>query len=61
MPDVNLEDLTNLMKKTLASARILHMIEPWKKEIARSKEPYVWKVLSERVLRETLPSGIRSA
>lgn len=61
MLDVNLEDLTNLAKKTLASARILHRIALLKKEITKSKELFIWEVLPEGLLGETLPNGIRSA
>ena len=61
MSIVNLQDLTNLAEKALASEDILLMIELSKKKIEKSKEPFIWEVLSERLLRGTFPEGIRSA
>jgi len=60
MPIVNLQDLTNLAKNPLASEDILLVIESSKKKVEKSKEPFIWEVLSERLLRETFPEGIRS-
>jgi len=61
MSIVNLRNLTSLAKNALASQDILRMIESSKKKIEKSKEPFIWEVLSERLLGESFPEGIRSA
>jgi hypothetical protein len=58
---VDMEHLTNLTRRALASPNILHMIELLKKEISKSEEPFIWKVLSEQLNGETFPKGILSA
>lgn len=57
---VDMEHLTNLAKRALASPEILRLIGLLKKEVLEGEDPFVWRVLSEKVIKETFPEGILS-
>jgi len=58
--NIDLERLTSLTEKALRNPYILRIMELLKAEILRREEPFIWKVLSEQLLEETFPAGIRS-
>lgn len=57
---VNLEQLTFLARKALSNPKILRQINFLKEKILESEESFIWRVLSEQLLEEKLPNGIRS-
>jgi len=57
---VNLEQLTCLARKALSNPKILRQINFLKEKILESEESFIWRVLSEQLLEEKLPNGIRS-
>lgn len=61
MSNVDLDHLTSVTEKALRAPHILDMIALLKAEILKSKEPFIWKDLSEQLPREGLPNGIQSA
>lgn len=61
MGDIDLEHLTSLTRKGLKKPQISLVINRLKTEILRCADPFIWNVLSEHLLGESLPKGIRSA
>lgn len=61
MSNIDLKQLTRLTKKALRTPHILHIMELLEAKILESKEPFTWKVLSERLLGEPFLKGIQSA
>jgi len=60
LDNIDFEHLTRLAQKALRNPHALHTVKLLKKEILESKEPFIWRVLSEELLGEGFPDGIRS-
>jgi len=61
MGDIDLEHLTSLTRRALKKPQISLIINRLKTDILRCADPFIWSVLSEHLLGESFPKGIRSA